>query len=111
MVYIPASRSIEKGVIFSSFRDPVSLESSSPVNQVFVGDKFMRKFCANLPRETLEHIQDLRKACYSKKDIMEALNLPDLLPTDLVFEFLGRCSKYEKCARFWAASVRVASNW
>ena len=42
----------------------------------------------------LEDILDLRQAQYSDAEIMEAVNLPILPPSDLIFKFMGRCSRY-----------------
>ena len=51
------------------------------------------KLYDNLPKLTLEHLEDLRSAGYSEAVIMENLNIPLVPPKEMVFYALGRCSR------------------
>ena len=80
-----------KGIMFGSFSKPVMLDQ--PLQKTFVNEIFFLKLCANQPAVTLEDILDFRQARYSDAEIMEAVNLHILPPSDLIFKFLGRCSR------------------
>lgn len=80
------------GIIFGSFSNPVRPNNQGSAPRTFYNHKFLRNYCANLPKEMLENLEDLRQYRYSDQVIMEALNLPVIPPKDLVFEYLGRCS-------------------
>jgi hypothetical protein len=78
-------------VRFGSFAEPVTLANQLPSNARFFNDNFVRKLCAGLSKETLEHLEVLRLAKYSEADIMEILKLPLIPPKDLVYQFIGSC--------------------
>jgi hypothetical protein len=59
----------------------------------FIGANCGRILCQRLPVSVLQHLEDLRLARYSEMDIMEILKLPFIPPKDLVYEFIGCCSR------------------
>ena len=79
------------GIFFGSFSEPVKLDC--PLQKVFYNESFFLKLCANQSVTMLEDILDLRQARYSEAEIMEAVNLPILPPSEFIFKFLGRCSR------------------
>jgi hypothetical protein len=81
-----ASGSPAASVCFGSFHEPVILGNQSPFIARFYNDNFVRKFCSNLPTETLENLELLRLANYSEEDIMDCLKLPFIPPKDFVYQ-------------------------
>ena len=78
---------------FGSFPDPVLLDPNLKLQKVYTRDKFVAQYLANIPRNILEHINDLRVANYAEEDILLALNLVAIPPKLVLYELLGRCSR------------------
>jgi hypothetical protein len=89
----PGSSSSAFSVKFGSFSEPVILESQSTFNGHFYNHNFARKLCATIDKEILEPLEVLSLARYKEEEIMVMLNFPFIPPKDLVFEFLGYCSR------------------
>ena len=90
-----SSSSSSDFIQFGSFLDPIMVGSAvtSQLSQhSFLGRSFFQNLCLNLPRSSLEDIEDLRSAGYADQVIMESLNIPAVPPKELVFSVLGRCS-------------------
>jgi hypothetical protein len=76
---------------FGSFLVPLLVDLDFP--KIFIGNKCADLLCEKLPSSELEHLEVLRLAGYSCEEIMEIMQLPFIPPKDLVFKYLGRCSR------------------
>ena len=57
-------------ITFGSFVDPVFVDPLFQIQKTFMGTNFAGKFFANLSRDLLEHLTDLRSANYLEKEIL-----------------------------------------
>lgn len=78
---------------FGQFQVLVSKDKEVIRKSMFIGSNCARALCQRLLIQTLKHLEDLRQARYPEEEIMEILNIPLIPPKDLVFQFIGCCSR------------------
>jgi hypothetical protein len=78
---------------FGNFEFEVPKKLAAVKDLTFIGENCERLLCQRLPVSVLKHLDDLRLARYPDAEVMEILKFPFIPPKDLVFEFIGCCSR------------------